>query len=305
MGNSLERKLVILIYHRVLDAPDPLRPYEIDRDTFTRQLQGLRRWHNVISLREGVWRLNEGSLPGRAVAITFDDGYRDNLTNAMPLLQAAGMTATIFVATGFTGRGAMFNDLIIEAVHKCRGNSIEVPGSHQIFDLGNTVDERRRAVGRILEYVKYLPLAERQQVAESIADANGVDNHEQIMMSQSDIRDVWRSGMDIGAHTVRHPILSNLDDVDAQSEIQNSKLELEEIIDAKVAGFAYPNGKLGRDFDKRDAELAKQAGFEYAVTTDWAAASRKSDLFYLPRISIGARTGFRPLVTTLKAGLLG
>jgi peptidoglycan/xylan/chitin deacetylase (PgdA/CDA1 family) len=223
----------------------------------------------------------------------------------MPLLQAKGMVATIFVATGFAGSGAMFNDLIMEAVRKCHGNTIEVPGSNEVFDLGDTVEARRSAVGRILEYVKYLPLDERQQVAESIALANSVDSHEQTMMSQRDIREMRQGGMDIGAHTVRHPILSKLDDAEAESEIRNSKMQLEEILNAEVSGFAYPNGKFGRDFDERDAKLAKKAGFEYAVTTDWAAASRASDLFYLPRISIGVRTGFRPVVTTLKAVLLG
>jgi len=297
----LARTLTILIYHRVLDRPDVLRPHDVDRDQFARQLRVLRRWFKVLPLREGVSRLLDRSLPGRAVAITFDDGYRDNLTNAVPLLEAAGMSATFFVATGSTGRGMMFNDLVTEAVRNCTDEVFALPGLDTDFALGGSLEDRRATLGRILEHVKYLPFDERHAVADAAAEMYGVDTHQDGMMSRDEIRMVADAGMEIGAHTVAHPILLNLDDDAARAEIEMSKSALEEIIDSDVTGFAYPNGKFGRDFGRRDVELARAAGFDYAVATDWASASGDDDVFRLPRISIGLSNGVRAAVTIVKA----
>jgi peptidoglycan/xylan/chitin deacetylase (PgdA/CDA1 family) len=277
-----------------------MRPFEVDVQTFRRQMASLKRWNNVVSLRDGARRLRDQTLPSRAVAVTFDDGYQDNFRNAMPILRDLQIPATIFVATGFTGKGTMFNDLVIEAVSQCTSDSIEVPGLDQKILLGNDVEERRRAVARILEQIKYLPLDERQAIAESLAASVGADSGHTPMMTREEIRAVRNQGVEIGAHTVRHPILRELGDDDARNEIYSSKAELEEILNEEVAGFAYPNGRPGRDFEQRDVDLVRRAGFEYAVTTDWAAGQVDSDPFRLPRISFGTRTGLRPQLTLAK-----
>ena len=287
----MTKTLTILIYHRVLDRPDELRPHDVDRAVFARQLRILRRWFNVLPLREGVARLFDQSLPGRAVAITFDDGYQDNLTNAVPLLQDAGMTATFFIATGFTGRGMMFNDLVTEAFRNCNEASFSLPGTGKDFVIGTSPEQRRASLGQVLEHVKYLPFDERRALANTVARAWRVNANEGGMMTRDEVRKVADAGMEIGAHTVDHPILLGLDDDAARAEIETSKSSLEEIVDADVTGFAYPNGKFERDFGLRDVEIARSAGFDYAVATDWASAAHTDDAFRLPRISIGLKTG--------------
>ena len=93
-------RLSILIYHRVLARDDPFAPWGIGAEGFTAQMAALRNHFNVIPLSEAIARLRSGSLPPRAAAVTFDDGYRDNLTVALPILRRYGIPATVFVASG-------------------------------------------------------------------------------------------------------------------------------------------------------------------------------------------------------------
>ncbi len=94
-------RLSILIFHRVLSQTDPLFPGEQDIHRFDQVLSWVSRWFNVMALDDAVSRLRAGTLPARAAAITFDDGYADNASNALPVLQRHGMEATFFVATSF------------------------------------------------------------------------------------------------------------------------------------------------------------------------------------------------------------
>src|SRR6185503_4669404 len=100
--------LSILIYHRVLHAPDPLFPEEVWAEQINSQLEVVKRWFTVLPLSDAVARLRTGRLPRRAACITFDDGYADNAVEALPILRRQGMPATFFVATGFIDGGRMW-----------------------------------------------------------------------------------------------------------------------------------------------------------------------------------------------------
>ena len=115
--------LSVLIFHRVLSAPDPLFPDEPDASRFAEILSWVARAFTVIPLAQGVASLNAGTLPPRALAITFDDGYEDNFTAALPVLQRFGMHATFFVASGFLDGGRMWNDTVIESVRACTASA--------------------------------------------------------------------------------------------------------------------------------------------------------------------------------------
>ena len=99
-------RLSVLIFHRVFAQPDPLAPSEPDLPRFEHLLRWVSRWFQVLPLDEAVARLAAGTLPPRAAAITFDDGYADNAEVALPALQRAGLPATFFIATGFHDRRA-------------------------------------------------------------------------------------------------------------------------------------------------------------------------------------------------------
>lgn len=279
-------RLSILIYHRVLPEVDPLFPGEATVESFDRQLGMLKAVFNVLPLPEAIERLRAGTLPARAACITFDDGYADNLTLALPLLQKHGLHATFFIATAYLNGGRMFNDTVIESVRWATTKNVDLTelglGS---FDL-STSQAKQNAINQILPVVKYLPLDERENtvaaLASSVTDqALPVD----LMMTTDQLKALHAAGMEVGGHTDRHPILASLDDVSARAEVAAGKEWLEARLGRRLRLFAYPNGKPGSDYRPEQAKLVHELGFEAAVSTQWGVASRDSDYFQLPRFT--------------------
>jgi peptidoglycan/xylan/chitin deacetylase (PgdA/CDA1 family) len=275
-------RLTILIYHRMLPAPDPILD-EIDAATFEGHIALLAGEFNVLPLGEACGRLARGMLPPRAACITFDDGYADNEQIALPILKRFGVPATFFVSTGFSDGGVMFNDSVIETVRRAS------EGTHDLSSLGLGVyclsdsSTRRAAVDALLGQVKYFAPEQRQSLVERLAEKMGAPPPKNLMMNPAQIKRLHDSGMEIGAHTVNHPILASLDDRQASAEIVDGKRRLEDIIGDSVSLFAYPNGKPGVDYGPRDVEIVKRVGFTAAVSTIRGVAGRASDPFQLPR----------------------
>jgi peptidoglycan/xylan/chitin deacetylase (PgdA/CDA1 family) len=105
------------------------------------------------------------------------------------------------------------------------------------------------------------------------------------MMRDDDVRSLRGSGMEIGAHTATHPILTRLSSADARREINESREYLTAILSEPVSLFAYPNGKPGQDYTAEHVHMVRDAGFGAAVSTAWGVASKDADLFQLPRFT--------------------
>jgi peptidoglycan/xylan/chitin deacetylase (PgdA/CDA1 family) len=294
--------LLVLIYHRVLPARDPLLPDEPDAAGFAAQLDVIGSLFNVLPLAEAVRKLRAGQLPARAVCITFDDGYANNCEVALPILKSRGMPATVFVAPGFLSGGRMFNDTVIEALRRAPAELDLTRDGFGRYELPDAA-ARVRAITAILPVLKYLPQAERIRRATMIAERVGADLPDDLMMTEEQVRRLHRGGITIGAHTVNHPILANVDDATARREIVESKARLEQMIGAPVTSFAYPNGGPARDYTGRDVVLAREAGFEVAVSTAWGAATAAADPLQLPRIAPWDRTALRFGVRMVRAQL--
>ena len=285
-GTALSRggSLLIMIYHRVLPQRDPMMPSEPTADEFAAQIELLQQNFNVLPLLEAGERLKRGNLPPRAVSITFDDGYANNCEIAEPILRARRCPATVFVAPGFLNGGRMFNDTVIEAIRRAPVDLDLTAQGLPRFSLTNDA-KRIEAVGDLLSKLKYLPLAERLKRIDAIVDHIGAELPRDLMMSDAQVQELHRRGIEIGAHTMNHPILASIDADVARTEIAQSKARLEEITGAPVRSFAYPNGKPDRDYKRQHVEIVKNGGFDLAVSTAWGAASAQSDAFELPRIA--------------------
>jgi peptidoglycan/xylan/chitin deacetylase (PgdA/CDA1 family) len=303
-------RLSILIFHRVLAQPDPLFPDEPDACRFDDICRWVARWFNVLPLDQACRRLRDATLPSRALAITFDDGYADNHDIALPILQRHGLTATFFVATGFLDGGRMWNDTLIEALRRTSRTQLDltdcgVPGL-ELLDLA-TIDARRQAIGRVLRIGKYLDAHARVGFAEAVARVAGAELPTDLMMLSSQVTALRRAGMCVGGHTVTHPILARLDRAAAREEISQNKTRLESLTQAPVSLFAYPNGVPGRDYGPVSIELVREAGFEAAVSTAWGAADKSTEPFQLPRFTPWDRSrgsfGLR-LVRNLRANCI-
>ncbi len=280
-----DARLSILIFHRVLPQKDSIFPFEKDARRFDQVLSWIGRWFQVIPLDDAVARLASGTLPARAAAITFDDGYADNATIALPILQRHGMLATFFVATSFLDGGRMWNDTVIESVRACAGKVLDLSenglGS---YSLG-TPEQQRDAIGALLQHIKYLEPAKRREAVEFVQRSVGCSLPDDLMMTSSQVVQLHRAGMQIGAHTCSHPILASISDDDAMHEIRRSKEALQSLLQEPVTLFAYPNGKPGKDYLAKHAMMVKQAKFTAAVSTSAGVSSANTDRFQLARFS--------------------
>lgn len=283
-AGALGQRLSILIYHRVLAEKDVLFPAEIDVPRFEQHLRWLKANFTLLPLADAIVHLRNGTLPARAACITFDDGYADNATIALPLLQRYQAPATVFVATGFLNGGRMWNDTVIDLVRKAPERIDLTAAGFGRYSLTGTV-ERQAAIRDLIDALKYLPMAERQAKVDELTALVPVRLRTDLMMTDEQVRALHRAGVEIGAHTVNHPIIARLPDADARAEIAKGKAVLEAMIDAPVRTFAYPNGKPDQDYHARHVEMVKQLGFDAAVSTSWGAARAGSDLFQLPRFT--------------------
>jgi peptidoglycan/xylan/chitin deacetylase (PgdA/CDA1 family) len=286
-------RLSILIFHRVLARPDRIRNWDLDALEFKRTIRWLKSWFNVLPLDQAIDRLNDQTLPARAATITFDDGYADNCTVAMPILRDHGLAATFFIATGYLDGGRMWNDTVVEAVRHCGKPRLDLSAQGLgVHELKSEV-AMRQAIISILNEVKYRDPLERLKAVDHITAVAGVNLPTDLMLTSEQVRSMRRAGMLIGAHTVTHPILARLNAEQAFREISDSKLFLESLIQERVGFFAYPNGKPNHDYRAVDAEIVRGLGFDAAVTTAWGVADAECDLMQLPRFTPWDRTRFR------------
>lgn len=286
-------RLSVLIFHRVLAQPDPLDPALPVAAEFERRMRWMRDWFNVLPLGDAVERLYAGTLPSRALAITFDDGYADNEEIAAPILARLGLSATFFVSTGYLDGGCMWNDRVIEAMRSSSRGSIDLGP----LDLGEhalaTPAQRCAAADAVLDRIKHLEPARRQAVTDSIVELAGAPAMPRLMMRPEQVRSLVRQGMEIGGHTVTHPILARLSPDEAQAEIRDGKRALEDMIGRPLRLFAYPNGIPGLDYGAEHARMVRESGFDAAVSTAWGAGSQHSDRFQLPRFTPWDHTRLR------------
>jgi peptidoglycan/xylan/chitin deacetylase (PgdA/CDA1 family) len=155
------------------------------------------------------------------------------------------------------------------------------------------VAERRRAIDRLLARIKYLAPPERAETVARVVDAAEARLPNNLMLWSEQLRLLRQAGMQIGAHTVSHPILQHSTDLQARWKMAHSKRTLEDLVGEAVTLFAYPNGKPGIDFSARHVAMAAEAGFAAAVSTAGGAAALEDDLLQLPRFTPWDRGGLR------------
>jgi len=279
-------RLSVLIFHRVLPEHDPLLPGEMHATRFDAVMRHVARNFHVLTLGEALIARDAGRLPSRALTITFDDGYADNAEIAMPILRRHGLKATFFVATGFLDGGRMFNDSVIETLRRTSAQRIDLSE----FGLGSlpleTLHQKAAAIDGLLPVIKHLDLPTRDATVERVNELAGRPALPNDLMMRSDqVRHLSRAGMEVGGHTVMHPILRVLSDSQAEAEIATGRADLQALTDSPVDVFAYPNGLPGQDYDERHVAMVRRQGFRGAVSTTRGTVVPRSDRFQLPRFT--------------------
>ncbi len=277
-------RLAVFCYHQVLERPDPLRVGEPTVEQFRDDVATIAGVFTVLPLAAAVSKLRGGALPARAACITFDDGYANNHDLAAPILESVGVPATFFVTGGALDRGIMWNDLVIEGIARRRA-ALDLGGLPQLADLqSEAAAPNAKLALRILERLKFSPVAERWASAERLYRANAAGEPPRLMMTREMVASLARRGFDIGGHSVHHPILKAVGDDEARAEIEGCSRWIRDVTGRAPTTFAYPNGKPGRDFGPEHGAMAAAAGFETAVSTEWRVGTRRTDPFNVPRV---------------------
>ncbi|MCF6258186.1 MAG: polysaccharide deacetylase family protein [Gammaproteobacteria bacterium] len=294
-------RLLILFYHRVHPVADPLRPSDVDVDTFDWQMEVLSRYFTPLALGHAVELLRQGKLPANAVCVTFDDGYADNVEVALPVLQRWAVPATFFLTTGFFGHGCMWNDRVIELLRNVDTQKLSLSnlrlGEYKITSMS----DRLKMVNSVLRQLKHLAFEERDQQVQRLENELNINVSYSPMMREEQVSVLIKSGMSVGAHTVNHPILSRISLDEAKQEIETGKRQLEALTKKEVTLFAYPNGVPGKDYEAEHVGLVKAAGFDAAFSTAWAAVQCTDDFMQLPRIAPWDNTRLRFYLRLLRS----
>ncbi|WP_339134478.1 MAG: polysaccharide deacetylase family protein [Candidatus Electrothrix sp. GW3-4] len=290
-------RVTVLAYHRVTDPHTPgfdsfKANVSATPEAFAEQMDYVRKRFSVISLENLLDSLRgRHKLPANPLLITFDDGYRDNLENAFPLLQQRHMPAVIFLTTDHIGQATPFYwDLIAYCFSHTLKKEVELP----LFGKKQWDDEQSRieVMGSWLDILKTQANDKKKwamQQLPSLLDVAVPENHfSGNHLNWDQVRTLVASGIEMGAHTQSHPILSRIPQDQVQQEIFGSKERIEQETGRPVKAFAYPNG-LPADFNPTTQTILKNAGFEAAFTllpgpTRWAAVQKHP--LAIPRVSI-------------------
>jgi peptidoglycan/xylan/chitin deacetylase (PgdA/CDA1 family) len=308
---------VILLYHRVIETVSDPYLLCVTPQLFEEHLRVIREFCAPVRLGELARAVRDGHLPERAVCVTFDDGYQDNLYTAKPLLERYEVPATFFMTTGAIGREREFWWDELERVFLqpgCRPDrlQLEVAGQRFEWNLGeaasygerelhrdrawtmvNTSDPtpRHAAFRAVYQLVQPMEEVHRRQVLDSLLGWASLPlsvrpTHR--ALEPAEVADLERGGlMEIGAHTVTHPDLSAQPAAIQRAEIQQSKADLQAWLGHPVESFAYPYGY----YSAESVAAVREAGFEYACACLSRTVRRRSELLLLPRVDVGNWSG--------------
>lgn len=281
----------ILLYHRVSDSqPDP-QMLSVAPSNFENHLKILANDYRVVSLHEMADGLRRKDLTPRTVAITFDDGYGDNLTSALPLLQKYNLPATVFVTAGILDAARDFWWDALERIMLRESNlpavlDLSMQGVSRAWSTA-TPRLRVRAYHQLMSLLKQMPSSKIEGIIGFLAQWACVAQEKEKPQALLDVTGLKRLSdsaiIEIGAHTMTHPRLSSLSAREQHQEIAESKGVLEQKIGKPVRLFSYPFGADG-DFSETTISLVKEAGFFAAVANTQRTLTAGDSLFAMPRL---------------------
>jgi peptidoglycan/xylan/chitin deacetylase (PgdA/CDA1 family) len=306
---------VVLLYHRIAQAASDPQLLCVTPEHFAEHIEMVAESYEPVRLADLVAALRAGELPSRAVAITFDDGYADNLAAAKPVLERNGVPATVFVASGWMGGDRMYwwdelESLLLRPGRLRPVLELEMGTETLRWQLGDdAVYTPEAAAGRsgwtvldpddpgprqqiyreLSARLRGLDEKARERVLDSLRSTrvdDDVSNGKPRPMTADELRRLADGDLvEIGAHTVTHPSLSTLEPDMQRAEIAGSKRQLEGALDRTVASFAYPFGGAS-DFDETTARIVRDSGFDHACANVSSRLAPGTDAYRLPRLLV-------------------
>ena len=304
LRTAWRKKAMILVYHRIAEADVDPWALNVSPAHFAQHLQVLKTIGNPVSLQQLIAAKSDDELPPQPVCVTFDDGYADNLHAAKPALESYAVPGTVFVTPGYMGvQGNLWWDELAQLVldPACRqqelsfilqGRSYAYQFSPNEGDLDGKWKAWEPAPGpRQTAYLAIhgllAPLANhaREDVLQQLRSGASAQPVKQLhrCLTEDELR-VLASGdlVEIGAHTLTHPVLSSLSAEQQEDEIAGSKRRLEMLTGKSITSFAYPYGKKNH-YTAHTVSTVQANGFACACSNFGGLVTRASNRFALPR----------------------
>jgi peptidoglycan/xylan/chitin deacetylase (PgdA/CDA1 family) len=288
--------VTILAYHGVTDVAgtgiENFQGKHMPVATFAGQMGYLRDHETVLRLGDVVDAYTRGGDPD-GVVVTFDDGYRNNLTVTLPVLERFEIPVTFFFSTGFIGKERMFwVDEVEMVIDATREAAVDLT-AHGVrpFPLRSR-DDRMAAVTEIKAVLKRIDDGTRDSIVAELKRClppppGFVPSQNYRTLTWDEVVTLARSPfVEIGAHSVDHPILTKVGAAELEHQVRGSKRDLERHLGHEVTFFAYPNGERG-DYDDRVKEAVRAGGFRCACTTLPGENSSSVGLYDLRRSIVG------------------
>lgn len=290
---------VVLVFHGVTAEPpghfcnhEGLHLY---RPIFERLMEFIAERYKPVSLAQLVdWLQGRAGIPDRAVAVTFDDGYRNVLTDAAPVLSRLGIPGTVFVATDFVfRRERLWPDRLLSALYLTRVPRLSLAIDDGTIDVPLRTDgEKIAADYRLRALCKSVPDADRVSLLNRIIDALGVDGSElskawpdHAPLAPQELSSLAAHGVEVGSHTCTHAIVSRMRERQMEFELVESRRLIEGATGRPCTLFSYPNGSPA-DFNAQTRAAVINAGYHGAVTTIKTAIAPMQDRFEIPRCTL-------------------
>ena len=283
---------LILGYHRISLVEDDFYEVCVSPENFAGHMEALRKYAHPISLSKLVKSLQQNVLPPRSVAVTFDDGYLDNLDVAKPLLEKYDIPATVFICTGYMGKEFWWDELgrlVTGSQTDLRTLHLQAGGRRFEWHETNVSSEERQPVLRhecrraLYQFLLSLDVEDQNHamgLIRSWSEASTPGISTPRAMSEKELLQLVDGGLiEVGAHTRHHPMLPQLSFERQREEIQSSKKDLETLLSQKIAGFSYPNGRATVDAKR----LVREMGFNYACTSLHDVVRPGNDVYELTR----------------------
>lgn len=280
---------LILLYHRV--AEGVVDPFGIcvSPAHFEAQMAALSTFTTPVRLAELVAGASRERLPDRAVAVTFDDGYADNLAVALPILERYQIPATVFVVADQLGKQFWWDVVSWAILTPARLPSgaltLAIDGHIQEWQPVDSPNGRRQLLGELHRMLRPISTQIRDTIVTDLLSwvGNGPVNGVARSLTRQEVVNLGDSQMiSIGAHTMTHPPLAQLTTFQQKKEIEQSKTKLESLLNKPVTQFSYPYG-MPADYSMETTHLVQQAGFHCACTNIIDVVRAQSNPFQLPR----------------------
>jgi len=262
--------------------------HKTKKKAFDKQVGYLTKKYNIISIDEAINKIKKNSIQGNEIVITFDDGYKNNYTEAFPILKKYNKKATIFLISSRIDSDKYAWYDIIEIFfkeYKKNNYTLKIESKNYTFYTSNE-NQKINTINTLKEILKNISNIDREKIVKKLSENLHSYKSEYkkkfSFITWKEAREMLKT-INFGAHSVTHPILTKCSKSKVEMEIMKSQETIQEKLKTVVDGFCFPNG----DYDDNIINILKEKKYNYACSTKNGGCYANDDVFKLNRIGIG------------------